>query len=167
MDTQYSKKTDLLLEASRALNLSASQLLNLSIWYNTRHGKNGRVRAPAEGGRVVTLKLNGLEVLCIIGDRVDERHRLQSLRVDVELELPSAAADRDRLSDTVDYAALTEAVRAALVAAKCQMIEHAAKVAFDACAAACGAAAGARPRRVTVTKSGSVPGLESASAAYP
>ena len=115
----------------------------------------------------MTLTLNGLEVLCVIGERADERHRLQKLRVDVELAIPPAAAETDRLADTVDYAALTEAVRAALVAAKCQMIEHAAKVAFDACAAACGAAAGARPRRVTVTKSGSVPGLESASVAYP
>lgn len=115
----------------------------------------------------MTLALNGLEVLCVIGERADERDRLQKLRVDVALEVPPAAAARDRLSDTVDYAALTEAVRSALVAAKCQMIEHAAKVAFDVCAAACGAADGARPVRVTVTKAGAIPGLESASAAYP
>lgn len=115
----------------------------------------------------MTLRLNGLEVLCVIGERTDERRRLQKLRVDVELEIPAAAAESDRLADTVDYAALTENVRAALVAAKCQMIEHAAKVAFDVCAAECSASAGARPLRVTVTKSGAIPGLESASVAYP
>ena len=115
----------------------------------------------------MTLTLNGLEVLCVIGERADERHRLQKLRVDVELAIPPAAAETDRLADTVDYAALTEAVRAALVAAKCQMIEHAAKVAFDVCEAECPASAGARPLRVTVTKAGAIPGLESASVTYP
>lgn len=115
----------------------------------------------------MTLRLNGLEVLCVIGERADERHRLQKLRVDVELSIPPAAAETDRLSDTVDYAALTEAVRAALVAAKCQMIEHAAKVAFDVCRAECPASAGACPLRVTVTKAGAIPGLESASVTYP
>ena len=115
----------------------------------------------------MTLTLNGLEVLCVIGERADERDRLQKLRVDVALEVPPAAAASDRLTDTVDYAALTEAIRSALVEAKCRMIEHAAKVAFGVCAAACGAAAGARPLRVTVTKAGAIPGLESASVAYP
>lgn len=115
----------------------------------------------------MTLKLNGLEVLCVIGERPDERRRLQKLRVDVELAIPPAAAESDRLSDTLDYAALTEAVRAALVAAKCQMIERAAKVAFDACAAEGLTQAGARPLRVTVTKGGAIPGLESATVSYP
>ena len=115
----------------------------------------------------MTLKLNGIEVLCVIGERADERHRLQKLRADVELEIPAAAAETDQLADTVDYAALTEKVRAALVAAKCQMIERAAKVAFDVCASECRPSAGARPLRVTVTKAGAIPGLESASASYP
>lgn len=115
----------------------------------------------------MTLKLNGIEVLCIIGERADERHRLQKLRVDVELAIPSTAAETDRLTDTIDYAALTEEIRAALVAAKCQMIEHAAKVAFDVCAVECPASSGARPLCVTVTKSGAIPGLESASVSYP
>ena len=115
----------------------------------------------------MTLKLNGLEALCIIGERADERHRLQKLRVDVELAISPTAAETDRLEDTVDYAALTEEIRTALVAAKCQMIEHAAKVAFDVCTAECPASVGARPLRVTVTKAGAIPGLESASVTYP
>ena len=115
----------------------------------------------------MTLKLNGLEAPCIIGERADERHRLQKLRVDVELAIPPTAAETDRLEDTVDYAALAEEIRAALVAAKCRMVERAAKVAFDVCSRACPASAGARPLRVTVTKAGAVPGLESASLTYP
>ncbi len=116
----------------------------------------------------MTLRLNGIEVLCVIDERADERHRLQKLHVDVELAIPPTAAETDRLADTVDYAALTEAVRAALVAAKCRMIEHATKRAFDVCtSAACRSVAGARCVRVAVTKAGAIPGLESASVTYP
>ena len=115
----------------------------------------------------MTLDLNGIEVLCIIGDRPDERNRLQRLRVDVSLEIPPLAAETDRLSDTVDYPALAEGVRAALVAAKCQMVERAAKVAYDACRAVCAPVAGARPVRVTVTKAGVLSGLASAAVTYP
>lgn len=108
------------------------------------------------------LRLNGIEVECVIGERPDERTRLQELRVDVALEIADAAAETDELADTVDYAALTERIRAALVAAKCRMIERAAKVAADACLADDKATSVA----VTVTKRGAVPGLESASVTY-
>ena len=108
------------------------------------------------------LRLNGLAVDCVIGERPDERVREQELRVDVELELPDRVAETDELGDTVDYAALTDRIRAALVAAKCKMIERAAKVAYEVCM---------KDKMVsfatvTVTKSGAVPGLESASAIY-
>lgn len=115
----------------------------------------------------MTLRLNGIEVLCVIGERPDERTRLQKLRVDVALEIPPQASETDGLADTVDYAALTDGIRAALVAAKCQMIERAAKVAYDVCCAACAAVSGARPLNVTVTKAGILPGLESAAVSYP
>ena len=108
------------------------------------------------------LELNGIDVDCIIGERPDERTRPQRLRVDVVLTVDDKVAETDELADTVDYAALTERIRAALVEAKCRMIERAAKVAFDVCLA--------DPRvlaaRVKVTKSGAVPGLASASAVY-
>jgi len=107
----------------------------------------------------MTLKLNGIEVDCVIGELPDERDRLQRLLVDVELEIPSAAAETDSLSDTVDYAALAERIRSALVAAKCRMIERAAKVVYD-CLPTSAA-------RVVVTKAGVVPGLDSASVVYP
>ena len=106
------------------------------------------------------LRLNGIEVECVIGERPDERTRLQKLRVDVALEIADAAAETDELADTVDYAALAERIRAALVAARCRMIERAAKVAADVCCAG----DKVRSATVTVTKRGAVPGLESASA---
>ncbi|MBQ3747636.1 MAG: dihydroneopterin aldolase, partial [Kiritimatiellae bacterium] len=108
----------------------------------------------------MTLKLNGIDVDCVIGERPDERTRLQTLRVDVELEISDVAADSDSLSDTVDYAALTERIRAALASAKCRMIERAAKIVKDVCLSD----AKVRAAKVSVTKSGAVPHLESAQA---
>ena len=108
------------------------------------------------------LKLNGIQVNCIVGERPDERVREQELRVDVELEISDRAAETDELGDTVDYAALADRIRAALVAAKCKMIERAAKVVYDICRAE----AKVLSATVTVTKTGAVPGLESASAIY-
>ena len=79
------------------------------------------------------LRLNGIEAECIIGERPDERVRTQTLRLDVELEIPDKAADTDELADTVDYAATADAIRTALAAAKCRMIARAAKVVCDLC----------------------------------
>lgn len=108
------------------------------------------------------LTLNGLEVNCIIGECPDERTRTQTLRLDVELEIAGAAAETDELKDTVDYAALAEKLRAALVAAQCRMIERAAKIAYETCLA--------EPKVlsavVAVTKAGAVPDLASATVVY-
>ena len=106
------------------------------------------------------LSLNGLEVCCVIGDLPEERTRAQRLVVDATMAVDAPAADTDELADTVDYAALAGAIRRALVSAKCRMIERAAKVAAQECM---------RDRRVaaatvTITKSGAVEGLKSASA---
>lgn len=108
------------------------------------------------------LELNGIEVVCIIGDRPDERERLQRLTVDVRLEIGDGVAASDELSDTVDYAALTERVRAALVTAKCRMIERAAKVVCDVCLAE----TKVKAATVRVTKAGAVAHLGSASAVF-
>lgn len=106
-----------------------------------------------------TLELCGLEVACVIGDLPEERDREQRLTVDVALSLDLAAAARsDKLQDTVDYAALAEAVRAALRRARCHMIEAAARCVADVCLA--------DPRvahvRVRVEKPGAVAGLRAA-----
>ena len=105
------------------------------------------------------LELCGLEVACVIGDLPDERCREQLLNVDVSLAVDlSAAAASDALDDTVDYAALAEAIRLVLRQARCHMIEHAADYVVQVCLA--------DPRvsevRVRVEKSGAVPGLRAA-----
>ena len=105
------------------------------------------------------LFLNSLRVDCIIGERPDERTRTQTLVVDLEIECHSRAAETDSLADAVDYAALAEAVSAALVKAECRLIERAAAVALSVALSTPGVdAAGVR-----VTKSGAVAGLASAS----
>ena len=106
------------------------------------------------------LELNGIDVDCIIGERPDERTRTQRLRVDVVLTIGDRTSETDELSDTVDYAALTESIRAALVAAKCRMIERAARVVCDLCLAD----AKVSEANVRVTKSGAIEHLESAAA---
>ncbi|HBJ60047.1 MAG TPA: hypothetical protein DDY72_06460 [Verrucomicrobia bacterium] len=104
------------------------------------------------------LELNGLAVACIIGDRPYERTLAQTLRVDLALTLDAQAARTDALSDTVDYAALTENVRRTLVSAKCWMIERAAKLVLDVCFAE----ERVHKARVRLTKAGAVAHLESA-----
>ena len=105
------------------------------------------------------LVLKGMEVDCIIGDLPEERLREQTLFVDAELELDLApAAASDDLADSVDYAALSSAVRAALRAAKCRLVERAASVAL----AECMRDTRVRSAKVTVLKSGAVPGLHAA-----
>lgn len=110
----------------------------------------------------MTLELNGIDVDCIIGDRADERKRAQRLIVDVRIEIDDGAAESDELYDTVDYAELTSRVRAALVAAKCRMIERAAKIVCDLCLAD----SKIHAATVRITKSGAIAHLSSASATY-
>ena len=104
------------------------------------------------------LELNGIDVDCIIGERPDERTHPQRLRVDVVLTIGDRASETDELSDTVDYAVLTEWIRAALVEAKCRMIERAAKIVCDLCLKDAKVSAA----KVRVTKSGAIEHLESA-----
>ncbi len=105
------------------------------------------------------LKLNGIEVECIIGDLPEERENEQRLLVDVALDIDLAdAAESDRLDDTVDYALLVGNIREALEDAKCRLLERAAGVVADVCLS------DPRVERVTVgvRKFGSVSGLGSA-----
>ena len=106
------------------------------------------------------LLLNSLAVDCIIGELPEERVKQQTLILDIDLEIPDTASMSDELADTVDYAALADGIRAALVAAECRMIERAARVAADVCLAD----VKVRSVEVKVTKTGAIAGLESASA---
>ena len=111
---------------------------------------------------LMNLKLNGIAVNCVIGERPDERCRLQELRVDVELDVPDLAGETDSLSDTVDYAALADRIRSVLIAAECRMIERAAVVAARTCLED----EKVRSVRVRVVKRGAIEGLESAEVEY-
>ena len=107
------------------------------------------------------LKLNGIEVECILGDLPEERVREQKILVDLALALDlQSAGSSDRLDDTVDYALLVGDVREALEDAKCRLLERAAEIVADLCLS------DPRVEKVTVSvrKFGSVPGLGSAEA---
>lgn len=107
------------------------------------------------------LEINAIEVDCIIGERADERCRLQRLLVDIQLEVSGKAAETDELADAVDYVAVAQAIRTKLVEAKCKLIEHAAYL--SACV--CTGFKGVETAEARVTKSGAVPGIGSAVAA--
>jgi len=105
------------------------------------------------------IALCGLEVRCIIGDLPEERLREQILMLDITLSLDlSHVLVSDALSDTVDYVAVSEAIRETLRAKQFRMIESAAACAAEVCLR--------QPRveavKVRVEKSGAVPGLRAA-----
>ena len=78
------------------------------------------------------LYIKDIEIYCIIGERPDERMRLQRLSVDVRLEIGDKVAVSDSLDDTVDYVAVADRIRQRLTEAKCKMVERAAAIAADA-----------------------------------
>jgi dihydroneopterin aldolase len=53
-------------------------------------------------GYIMILRLNDLNVECIIGERDYERERPQTVIIDVELEIDDRSSLTDELSDTVD-----------------------------------------------------------------
>ena len=110
------------------------------------------------------LKLNGLEVSCVIGDLPEERTHEQTLRVDLVLEITDLAAETDELADTIDYAALSEAIRETLQNARCRMIERAAYLVVETCFRFGGSTL--LSARAEVVKTGAIAKLESASAIY-
>ena len=79
-----------------------------------------------------TILLEGLRLECILGDLPHERTFPQELFLDLELTCDELPATRtDALADTVDYVAVAERVRTALIAARCRMIERAAQLAAE------------------------------------
>lgn len=106
------------------------------------------------------LTLNNLKVSCIIGDLPHERKVVQTVRLDVELEVPEKSAESDEIVDTVDYVEVVRRIEAALKSGAPRLIERAAKLAFDS-VRELGAV------RVKATKFGSVENMESVSVYYP
>lgn len=71
-----------------------------------------------------TLTIQGITVDCIIGDLAWERTERQPLRMDVEFSADFArVAQSDQLTDTIDYVAVADCVRATAAASSFQMIE--------------------------------------------
>ncbi len=106
-----------------------------------------------------SLRINCIEVECILGDLPEERVREQKVLVDVELFMNlGAAGASDRLADTVDYAILVGNIREGLEDARCRLLERAAEVVADVCLV------DPRVERVVVAirKYGTVPGIASA-----
>ena len=106
------------------------------------------------------LTLNSLSVRCILGDLPEERITPREVLVDVELTVPDRAGETDELGDTVDYAALAEKIRTALIAAKCRLIERAVKVVAEVCLNE----PLVKSVHVSVTKPNSIPGLKQVTA---
>ena len=71
------------------------------------------------------IALEGLVVACVVGVYPHERDTLQPLRVDLYMEVATrSAAERERLRDTVDYAAVAAQVAFLLTTCRFQMLER-------------------------------------------
>jgi dihydroneopterin aldolase len=96
----------------------------------------------------ITVALRGLEVVGRHGVHAEERERGQRFVVDLEVELASAAATAsDALADTLDYAALADAVAEIVAGEPVALLERLAAMIADA------ALADPAARAVTVTVS--------------
>jgi dihydroneopterin aldolase len=75
-----------------------------------------------------TIRIEGLELRCIVGVRSYERRREQPLRVDVRLGLDLRAAARSgRISDTADYSRVADEITALFRFREYQLLEVAAE----------------------------------------
>lgn len=75
-----------------------------------------------------TIRIEGLELRCIVGVRSYERRREQPLRIDVRLGLDLRHAGRSgRISDTADYARVADEVTALLRFREYRLLEVAAE----------------------------------------
>lgn len=73
------------------------------------------------------IAIEGLVVDCVVGVYPHERDTPQPLRLDLYLEVDTrTAAERERLRDSVDYAAITEQLSFLLSACRFRMLETAA-----------------------------------------
>ena len=76
-----------------------------------------------------TIRIRGLTVHCVVGVYPHERHTAQPLRIDLDLSVDTEKAGaRERIRDTVDYAAVTAQVTFLLEAGNFHMLETAAHV---------------------------------------
>ena len=93
------------------------------------------------------IQIRGLRVLCRVGVTAEERAAPQPIEVDIDLFVDLApAAASDRVTDTVDYGAVTTAVADALTTNEHALLERLALLAADAALAV-----DRRTRAVTVS----------------
>ncbi|WP_292104678.1 dihydroneopterin aldolase [Brevundimonas sp.] len=109
-------------------------------------------QAPEPHRETLTVFVRGLEVQAGIGVHDHEQGRLQTLVIDVSLEL--GAGDVDGLSDTVNYETVAEAARAIVAAGHVGLVETFA----DRLALACLDDPRVRAARVRVEKPGALAG---------
>lgn len=109
-------------------------------------------QAPEPHRETLTVFVRGLEVQAGIGVHDHEQGRLQTLVIDVSLEL--GAGDVDGLSDTVNYETVAEAARAIVAAGHVGLVETFA----DRLALACLEDPRVRGARVRVEKPGALAG---------
>lgn len=68
--------------------------------------------------------INGFRGDTVIGIHPDELHVPQPLRIDLAIGVPRPlACDTDRISDTVDYSEVRDALRGLLGSHRCQLLE--------------------------------------------
>lgn len=89
---------------------------------------------PSVRGRVISarrmdlIRIEGLELRCIVGLRSYERHREQPLRADIALGLDLSGAGRSgRIGDSADYGKVADAVTSLLRFREYQLLEVAAE----------------------------------------
>lgn len=79
-----------------------------------------------------SINIFDLKADCVIGTRPEERQRRQTIALDLTLECDLAAAGHsDDLSDTIDYAAIEEAVFQLVAASQCRLLESLAQQVAD------------------------------------
>lgn len=70
------------------------------------------------------IAIHGIQVDCLIGDLAWERKARQPLRCDIQVAYDlRRAGTSDRLSDTIDYAAVAAVVVETMQGSQCQMLE--------------------------------------------
>ena len=107
------------------------------------------------------IAIDDLAIECVIGDDPDERTRLQTVFVSVELETDfTAAARSDALADAIDYRALSERLSAVAVNGRFRLVEALSRALLSECMS--------DPRvksaKVSVRKPGVPPGAAAARA---
>ena len=86
-------------------------------------------RAETHDRRVDQIRIEGLEVRCVVGVYPRERSRRQMLGFEVRFDIDaSRAAPTDTVRDTVDYAAAVECIAAVLASQHFNLIETVAAV---------------------------------------